>query len=144
MSLEVVDITEIMKNVKSKAAKREWREIPITFEEFRESEDDGIRSFVEDEFREKVHEFQETCWVNYDTPIAGKCKVVKKIIKKLYSFHQRLLWQKQNEINGANAEMLVSVKDYIIGQSNRKIEELENKCHEYELRISQLEELVKK
>ena len=83
MSLEVVDITEIMKDVKSKAAKREWREIPITFEEFRESEDDGIRSFVEDEFREKVHEFQETCWVNYDTPIAGKCKVVKKNYKKI-------------------------------------------------------------
>ena len=78
------------------------------------------------------------CW----NPAVTFC--CRKIIKKLYSFHQRLLWQKQNEINGANAEMLVSVKDYIIGQSNRKIEELENKCHEYELRISQLEELVKK
>jgi hypothetical protein len=144
MNQETVDITEIMKTIKNKAAEREWKELPLTFEEFRESEDDGVRTFVEDEFREKVGEFQEICWVDYNTPIEGKCRFIKKIIKKLYSFHQRVLWQKQNEINAASAEMFASIKDYISGQNNQKLEELENKCREYETRIRQLEELVKK
>ena len=144
MSQETVDITEIMKCVKHNALERKGKELPITFKEFRESEDDGARTFYEDEFREKVQEFQEECWVNYDIPIRGKCRFIKKIIKKLYSFHQKALWQKQNEINAANAEIFASVRDYISSQNAQKIEELENRCREYEARISHLEELVRK
>ena len=140
----VVNVETIMVELKEKAAKRKYAKEAIDFESLLQSEDDGVRPFFLDDLNEELRNLQGQCYVEYNRPIEGKGKIIKRIIKKFYCFHMKPLWEEQNALNMENWNALCQIRDYICQQSDEeeRIKNLERKCKIYEERIAKLEELV--
>ena len=146
MENTVINIEEMMLELKEKAAKRKYEKEAVDFETLLQSEDDGIRPFYLDDLNEELRNLQGQCYVEYDQPVTGKGKLIKKIIKKLYCFHMKPLWEAQNALNMENWNALCQIRDYIYQQTEgeERLKTLERKCKIYEEKIAKLEELVKK
>ena len=146
MENTIVNVEEIMAELKEKAAKRKYEQEAVDFESLLQSEDDGIRPFYLDDLNEELRNLRGQCYMEYDQPITGKGRFLKKIIKKLYCFHMKPLWEAQNALNMENVSALCQIRDYICQQADREeqLKALERKCSIYEEKIAKLEELVKK
>lgn len=142
----VINVEEIMAELKEKAAQKKYEKEAVDFESLLQAEDDGIRTFYLDDLNEELRNLQEQCYIEYDQPITGKGKFVKKLIKKLYCFHMKPLWDAQNALNVENLNILCQIRDYIYQQKEceEKIRILENKCKNLEGKIAELERLMDK
>ena len=141
MENAVINVEEIMMELKEKAAKRKYEKEAVDFESLLQSEDDGIRPFYLDDLNEELRNLQEQCYVEYEQPVTGKGKFIKKIIKKSYCFHMKPLWEAQNALNVENINVLCQIRDYIAQQKENedKIQILENKCKQLERKLAELE-----
>lgn len=141
MENAAINVEEIMVELKEKAAKRKYEKEAVDFESLLHSEDDGIRPFFLDDLNEELRNLQEQCYVEYEQPITGKGRFLKKVIKKLYCFHMKPLWEAQNALNVENFNVLCQIRDYIAQQkeNEEKIQILENKCKQLERKLAELE-----
>lgn len=136
---------KVVIEIKKNAKERGLPTLPFQFEEYYHVNEKYRFPF--EEFVNRVDHLQEDNQVNYDVKIEGKFSFLKKIIRKLYEFHMRLLWAKQNQINTEYAWSIYEIKNYICNKEkgyNVEIVQLKKKLEEQNRQIIQLKKELEK
>lgn len=144
-----VDIEKLMVELKEKAAKRRYSREAADFETVLDANDRCVRPFHLEDFKDELRDGFQDCYLEYDLPVMGKGKSLKKMIRRLYRFHMKPLWDKQNDVNIEIYSLLYQIRDYISqlererAQKEQMMSRLETLCDEYEHRFHELEQAFK-
>ncbi len=88
--------------------------------------------FFQSQLEEDLEFLNSSYHVDYQAPIPGRLKKLKLLLKKLYGFHMKPMWQHQNDINAEIVMALNQMRYFIIEQKaenevlKKRIDELEN------------------
>ncbi len=72
--------------------------------------------FYPEALEDSLDFLSDAYYVDYNAPIEGKLPKLKKMIKKLYSFHLKPMNQKQNDINQEMLFALYQMRAFILEQ----------------------------
>lgn len=142
-----VDIAVLIEELRKKALLRNYPKDAAEFRKYLPQEDEDI-GFYMPYLDQDMKFLNQNCYIEYHTPVTGRFKAVKRMIKRLYCFHLEPLSDRQNDFNTEAVYALNQLRCFVLEQLeenkrlNNELGELKRKYDKQQERISRLEERI--
>ena len=141
-----IQVEEIMQELRNNVKKRSYPKEALDFNSVRaQKQGEEDLDFFEELMERDISYMNHSSYVEYDRPITGRGPRIKRIIKNLYQFHLRPLWDAQNCFNLKAASAMTQLRNFVLQQmkdneqTEKQIEELRQSCREQQIRLERLE-----
>lgn len=127
-----ININELLEELREKAdLKRYPKDVEAFKPQILDKEEDDY-DFYLPYLERDIKYLNQNYYIDYNQPITGKLKGIKRFIKRLYRFHFEPLFDKQNDFNTETVFALNQLRSFVLEQEEenrqlkKRIIELEN------------------